>query len=274
MVSKQMTKNEDFFPTDLGGSKIKKKSSKQNSKRSKNKNQEETEFEESKDCFSDENDFIKGLSHPFSSKGVGDLPGHQNRLTEEAPLAPIEAEPITAAETKKLFGNIFSGLKKEDEDFGEGDGPVKENWRFCVFQLKKKKYHVFKNGINGRFNIPMDENDETMFMCVNFTEKELKSLLINKLGVNPIMFYECMLVSPIDKMFEFNGNSILYNMVINQENFDDDPLILRIIRKGNFIVIIIRQSKQDDFQLVDEIASKFKFKEVKKMKFPKLWWGK
>lgn len=82
-----------------------------------------------------------------------------------------------------------------------------------------------------------------------------------------------MLLSPIDKVFEF-GDSIFYNTVINKENFEEDPLIMRIIRKGNFAVLIMNQADADKFQLIDEIAEKFKFKLIKKLKFPKINWSK
>jgi len=72
-----------------------------------------------------------------------------------------------------------------------------------------------------------------------------------------------MLLSPVDKMFEFNDMATFYNMVINKDDFDESPLILRIIRKQSFAVIIMSQAEGDAFQLTNEIATKFNFKEVK-----------
>ena len=134
-----------------------------------------------------------------------------------------------------------------------------------------QKYHIFKNGISDKLNIPTGPEDETLIMWINFREKELKTILLDKLNLNPIIFYEWMLLSPVDKLFEFDENSIFYNMVINKDNFEETPLILRIVRKQNFVVIIVTQGELDAFQLTNEIASKFNFKLVTKMKFPKLF---
>ena len=172
--------------------------------------------------------------------------------------------------SKSMLENLLSGLRK-NENLVEADGPAKENWEFCIFEVKKMKYHVFKNGINSKLNIPLGSDDETLIMCLNFKKSELKTLLIDKLDVSPIMFYEWMLLSPIDKVYEFDDMSIFYNMVISKNNIQDSPVILRMIRKNNFAVIIMNHTERDEFHLSSEIASKFKFKIFKKMKFPKLF---
>lgn len=153
----------------------------------------------------------------------------------------------------------------------DADGPPKENWEFCVFQMKKKKYHVFKSGISDKLNIPISPDEETLIMCLNFRDNELKKLLVDKLKVSPIMYYECMLVSPIDKVFEFYNDSLFYNMVINRDDFQDSPIILRMIRKQSFAVIIMNQPDGDKFSFSAEIANRFDFKLIKKMKFPLLF---
>ena len=72
-----------------------------------------------------------------------------------------------------------------------------------------------------------------------------------------------MILSPVDKMFEFGDEVVFYNMIINKENFDEDPLIMRIIRKGLFLVLIINQKEENSKQLIDVIAETFKFKLAK-----------
>lgn len=98
---------------------------------------------------------------------------------------------------------------------------------------------------------------------MNFSPKELKMLLIDKLEVNPIMYYECMLLSPVDKVFEFNDKAIFYNLVLTRDHVDEEPLIIRIIRKNNFAVVVVREFENDTFKIPDQIAQKFKFKLVK-----------
>lgn len=66
----------------------------------------------------------------------------------------------------------------------------KENWKLCIFELGKRQYHTFENKMSANYNIPIVPEDETLIICVNFSHKELKTLLIDKLEVNPIMYYE------------------------------------------------------------------------------------
>ena len=164
---------------------------------------------------------------------------------------------------------MLSGLNQDD--IGDIDGPARENWQFWVFQVRKRKYNILKNGISDKLNIPLGSEDETLIMWLNFSDKELKTLLVDMLKVNTIVYYECMLISPVDKVYEFADGSIFYNMIINQEKFQLTPYVLRMIRKNNFAVIIMNQDEKDEFLLSTEIATKFKFKEIKKMKFPKLF---
>jgi hypothetical protein len=82
---------------------------------------------------------------------------------------------------------MFSGLK---DNIGDVDGPARENWQFCVFQVRKRKYNILKNGISEKINIPLGPDDETLIMCLNFSEKELKTLLVDMLKIDPIIYYE------------------------------------------------------------------------------------
>lgn len=76
------------------------------------------------------------------------------------------------------------------------------------------------------------------------------------------MFYECMMLSPVDKVFEFNDKAIFYNMVITREYIDDDPLIIRVIRKNNIAVIVVKELENDSFKIPDQIIKRFHFKKA------------
>jgi hypothetical protein len=89
-------------------------------------------------------------------------------------------------------------------------------------------------------------------------------LLIERLAVNPVMFYECMLLSPVDKVFEFNDRAVFYNMVISRDVVDDDPIVVRVIRKNNFAVLVVKEYKDEVFKIPNEIAHRFHFNLVKK----------
>ena len=78
-----------------------------------------------------------------------------------------------------------------------------------------------------------------------------------------MIFYECMILSPIDKMFEFDDEIVFYNMIMNKKDFDEDPLIMRMIRKGCFLVLIINHKGDGTNQMIETIADTFKFKLTK-----------
>lgn len=48
-------------------------------------------------------------------------------------------------------------------------------------------------------------------------------------------------------------------MVINREYIDDDPIIIRVVRKNNFAVLIVKELENDSFRLAKHLAKKFKF---------------
>ena len=42
--------------------------------------------------------------------------------------------------------------------------PNKEHWRFCIFELGKKQYHMFENKMVANYNMPIDPEDETLIV--------------------------------------------------------------------------------------------------------------
>lgn len=77
------------------------------------------------------------------------------------------------------------------------------------------------------------------------------------------MFYECMLLSSVDKVFEFNGRAIFYNMVVTREAVDDNPIVVRVIRMESFAVIVVNEYDDESFKIPNAIAKKFDFTEVR-----------
>jgi hypothetical protein len=69
-----------------------------------------------------------------------------------------------------------------------------------------------------------------------------------------------MMLSPNDKVFEFNDRAIFYNMVISKEYIDEDPLIVRVVRKSNFAIIVVKELDTDPFKISSQIINRFKFK--------------
>jgi hypothetical protein len=71
-----------------------------------------------------------------------------------------------------------------------------------------------------------------------------------------------MLLSPVDKVMEFNDRAIFYNLVITREYVDDDPVVIRVIRKQNFAVMVVKELENDSFKLPESIAKRFNFKRM------------
>ena len=149
---------------------------------------------------------------------------------------------------------------KRESVFEKSDKKNKTNWKFSIFNLKKRDYRQFYNFNWESLNTQFDGDSEVILAWINFSERELKTLLIDYLNVNPMIFYECTMLSPIDKIYEYNDEVIFYNLIMNKDNFEEDPLIMRIIRKGWFLVLIINHKEDKPKDLVDIIAETFMFK--------------
>jgi hypothetical protein len=70
--------------------------------------------------------------------------------------------------------------------------------------------------------------------------------------VNPIVYYEVLLNSTIDKVFEFNDVVIFYNIVIPSK--DDNPennIIIKIVKKGNLAALFLNDTDYKDFDFED-----------------------
>jgi len=84
--------------------------------------------------------------------------------------------------TGMLGNNVFKTIltspdpnKPESEE--EKEEPQSEGWHFYIFEMGKKKYHSFQTKNKNNFKkVNLDPNDETLIICVNFTEKELRTL--------------------------------------------------------------------------------------------------
>jgi hypothetical protein len=71
-----------------------------------------------------------------------------------------------------------------------------------------------------------------------------------------------MLLSPVDKVMEFNDRAMFYNIIITREYIDDDPIVIRVIRMNNFAVMVVKELENDSFKLPDSIAKRFRFKKI------------
>lgn len=198
------------------------------------------------------------------------LAAKQNKVQPKEASSPEPEKPFgkAAAAFNGNFGmNLFKDIlklkssKTQDSEDAEQDDRHK-TWRLCVFEVPKKQYHVFGRKDFASSNIPVSAEEETLIVCVNFSNKELKLLLLNKLKVNPVMFYECMLLSTVDKVFEFNGRAVFYNIVVSRDVVDTNPIVIRVIRMESFAVVVVNEYDDESFKVPDAIAKKFDFAEV------------
>lgn len=78
--------------------------------------------------------------------------------------------------------------------------------------------------------------------------------------VNPIVFYEVLLNSTIDKVFEFNDVVIFYNIVI-PEPADNSrrKFILKLVKKGNVAAMFCNDVDLKDFNFLEVLQERFEF---------------
>lgn len=39
-----------------------------------------------------------------------------------------------------------------------------EHWRFCIFELSKRQYHIFEDKMTANYNMPIDPDDQTLIV--------------------------------------------------------------------------------------------------------------
>ncbi len=72
-------------------------------------------------------------------------------------------------------------------------------------------------------SLHVDPTEETLIICYNFTAEEIRYMISKKLNVNPMMFYETIMQSPVDKVFDFEETTF-YNVVIPGDFWDGDDI--------------------------------------------------
>jgi hypothetical protein len=103
-----------------------------------------------------------------------------------------------------------------------------------IIELKDRVFRSFHENDKDRIPFRIDPNEETMFICRNFSPKEIRHLLIHKMKVNPMMYYEVVINSPIDKIHDYEGKATFFNMVIPGDFIEkgDDVRISVVKKRG------------------------------------------
>ena len=83
-----------------------------------------------------------------------------------------------------------------------------------IFELETKICQKFYSHEELFNSTPVDPEKETLVFCRNFTESQIRSMIVEKMRANPLIYYEVLLNSPIDKYQEFSDNTQFYNIVI------------------------------------------------------------
>lgn len=72
--------------------------------------------------------------------------------------------------------------------------------------------------------------------------------------VNPIVYYEVLLNSTIDKVFEFNDVVIFYNIVIpSKDDHPENNIIIKIVKKGSVAALFLNDTDYKDFDFEDQL---------------------
>ncbi|CAI2387741.1 unnamed protein product [Moneuplotes crassus] len=274
--SKSSTKNnqaDPFMPRDLG---LRSSSSSSSSSSSPSPRSPQKELRKSQDgsCLSFNGYYPKDKEEPIDLANKSASLGISNNNNNEN-----EKENNESSQARKSFFKQNTQVNPDIDKILVNDlidnetttpkmvnsfnhKPEEDHWKLCIFELGKSQYHVFKNKMIANYDLPIIPEDETLILCVNFSQKELKSLLRERLQINPILYSECMLLSQVDKILEFNDRAIFYNMVITREYYDDDPIIVRVVRVNNVAVIIVNELENDSFKISENLPKKFKLKQA------------
>ena len=111
-------------------------------------------------------------------------------------------------------------------------------------------------------DLTINDREQTLLICRNFNEDEIKTVLIEQMRVNPIVFYEVLLNSTIDKVFEFNDVAIFYNVVIpGPADSPDDLIIVKIVKKGPVAALFINDVDYAEWDFEEQLQSKYNFED-------------
>ena len=79
--------------------------------------------------------------------------------------------------------------------------------------------------------------------------------------VNPIVFYEVLLNSTIDKVFEFNDIVIFYNIAIPGPSESSNKIVIKIVKKGNVAAMFCNDVDLKEFDFLKVLEDWFEFRE-------------
>ena len=140
----------------------------------------------------------------------------------------------------------------EDELKLHYEPPKDLRWQLGIFELRKWEYQIYNDRSSDNVDLTIDESEQTLLFCWNFNEDEIKAVLIDQMRVNPIVYYEVLLTSTIDKVFEFNDVVIFFNIVIpSRDDHPENHIILKVVKKGNVAAMFINDVDYKNFDFED-----------------------
>ena len=78
--------------------------------------------------------------------------------------------------------------------------------------------------------------------------------------VNPIIYYEVLLNSPIDKVFEYNDIVIYYNILIpGPMGGRGEAIVVKVIKKGSVAAMFINDVDEGVWEFEEELKNKYNF---------------
>ena len=104
------------------------------------------------------------------------------------------------------------------------------------------------------FYDPSKSDEDIVIFVNNDNEALARDIIENYLKLNSILFYECMLDTPIDKIYEFYDDALFYNLTIvsnheNRESIQEKSLQYKIIRKNQLLLVFVDRDEGLDSSL-------------------------
>lgn len=80
--------------------------------------------------------------------------------------------------------------------------------------------------------------------------------------VNPIVFYSVLQNSTTDWFYEFNENTLFFNIVIPVNWIEDRHVIVKFVRKGKAGVLFLNEIDRAEFSMERLLLEHYKFTET------------
>ena len=93
-----------------------------------------------------------------------------------------------------------------------------------------------------------------MIICRNFTRNEIKYILCDKMKIHPVVLFEVLMRSNLDKFYVFGDNVHFFNIVIPDNFKTGKTMIVSLVRKKMLVVGFIYDYYMEEEGKQEEIV--------------------